>query len=96
MTFVLALAAPSLLAGGRWQVFRPRLALGLWFSAFGVGVAMAGAAFVTSIVAAISAATEPSHSLIATVTACATATTAAQTTRTATKAASSTLKLSNK
>lgn len=66
---VLALAAPSLLAGGRWQVFRPRLALGLWFSAFGMGVSMAGAAFVTSIFAAISAATEPSHSLVATVTA---------------------------
>lgn len=60
----LALLAPLLLAGGRWQVFRPRLALTLWFSAFWLGLALAGAAFVGSLIVAVVSATEASPSLI--------------------------------
>lgn len=49
---VLAVGAPLALGRGRWQVFRPRLALGVWFSMYGLGVVLAGAALLTSIAAA--------------------------------------------
>ena len=55
----LAFGAPLLLAGGRWQVFRPALALGLWFSAFVLGVGLACSAFVASVVVAVDASTTP-------------------------------------
>lgn len=62
---VLALLAPCALAGGRWQVFRPRLALTAWFAAFGAGVAMAAGAFVASIVVAVTDEASASPSLVA-------------------------------
>jgi len=60
----LALVAPMVLGGGRWQVFRPRLALILWFSSLALGVALGVGAFaVTVAVAAAGADT----SLLATI-----------------------------
>lgn len=50
----LAVISPWLLGSGRWQVFRPRLALGLWFGSFVGGIAMMVAALVLTIIHAVS------------------------------------------
>lgn len=61
----LALVAPLLLTSGHWQVFRPRLALGLWFGSFAGGIAIVIAALLVSIGAAVAAAEHAAGSFVA-------------------------------
>lgn len=51
---LLMVLAPWLLARGNWQVARPRLALGAWFTALFTGVALVAAALVGTVLAATS------------------------------------------
>lgn len=63
----LAVVAPWLLSSGRWQVFRPRLALSLWFLSFVGGIAMMVAALTSTIITAITFAQGASGSVVATI-----------------------------
>lgn len=66
-SLALAVVAPWLLGSGRWQVFRPRLALTLWFGSFAGGIAMMVAALMLTIVHAVTISEGASGAAVSTI-----------------------------
>ncbi|MDF1489839.1 M56 family metallopeptidase [Tessaracoccus caeni] len=63
-TLIIALWTPTVLCRGSWQVFHPRLALGLWFTVLGLGLASSFGLFLATLAIAATTTTSSTSGLL--------------------------------